>query len=82
MGRTKPTIWTLYRCPKCNGHIEIQRLSGYRKKSGHLKLLWCPTCQAEVNCIQVQESLVRLERVLSRYVASYPQPLTCDDYGS
>ena len=55
MGRSKPTVWTIYRCPDCGNHTEIQRLAGMKRPNGHQKNMWCVICRAERNFIQVED---------------------------
>lgn len=42
-------------CPKCNNKAYIWRPSGKKRKTGHLKKLYCYKCKIKINHIEVGE---------------------------
>ncbi|WP_127488448.1 hypothetical protein [Paenibacillus ehimensis] len=42
-------------CPVCRHVSTIQRRRSKLKKSGHIKTLWCPSCQAVTQHVEAKE---------------------------
>lgn len=42
-------------CASCGTTTSVWRITGRNHKIGHLKVIWCPTCEAERNFIELPE---------------------------
>jgi len=49
--KTEPEV---YRCPDCENTTQIQRVTGRKKKTGHLKWMWCVRCKKSTNHAMVR----------------------------
>jgi len=42
--RRQETFTSYFTCPECGMEFPIQRKKAKRKKTNHIKDLWCPRC--------------------------------------
>lgn len=57
MSNKQKTVQTTLCCPDCDSKMPIHRKKGKQKNLHHLKKMYCYTCKAEVNMIEVKDEL-------------------------
>lgn len=54
-GAHSPHVPTVLRCSRCGAETRIWRKQGRRRERGHVKHLWCFSCQETTAHVEVGE---------------------------